>query len=228
MGQHQDNADAWAHSSILNFFDHQRTTTADIYPSEWFFIKDKLVEGLQVLDIGCAKGGMAAVISEHLQRFSYTGVDINQRMVAAAKQRFPQHAFHQVNEFDYSPLNGQQFDLVLCLGILHLHEMWRHTIATAWAHTKKALILDLRETHLTSIENKKISYFRMNFSESSTASATYQLPYNIINTAEALAIIQHICADAQRISHYGYTHAVSQLAVCPLKNVMANVYCIER
>ncbi len=228
MAQHDYNAAAWEHSSILNFFDHQRTTTADIYPSEWFFIKDKLVEGLQVLDIGCAKGGMAAVISEHLRQFSYTGVDINQRMIAAARQRFPQHAFHQVNEFDYSPLNGQQFDLVLCLGILHLHEMWRHTIATAWAHTKQTLILDLRESHLPTIEDKKIAYFRMNFSDAQADNASYQLPYNIINTGEALQLIHTICSDAKRIAHYGYTHPVSKLAVCPFTTVMANVYCIER
>lgn len=222
------NAMAWGHESILNYFDKKRLTTDDIYPSEWFFIRQKMAEGIRVLDIGCAKGGLANVMTEHLQDFTYVGVDINEQMIAGAKKRYPNHEFHHVKENDFSVLGNQSFDLVICLGILHLHESWRNTIKTAWSHTKHHLILDLRETHLMSIENKDIAYFKMDFDNVSVPSSDYILPYNIINSAEALAAIMDLCPKSSKISHYGYTHTVSDLAVCPLQNIMANVYCIER
>lgn len=224
----QYNSEAWGHQSILNFFDHHRRTTKDIYPSEWFFIKDRLFEGMTILDIGCAKGGMANVISEHLRNFDYTGVDINQKMIDAAGKLYPQHRFYRILEEDYSVLGPSQYDLVLCLGILHLHEAWRKTIETAWAHTKKYLILDLRETYLPSIEDKTISYFKMDFDQIENPQSEYILPYNIINTGEALKTICEICKNAKNILHYGYTQNVSILAVGPIQKVMANVYCIER
>lgn len=222
------NATAWGHASILNYFDKNRLTTNDVYPSELFFIKQKIAEGMSVLDIGCAKGGMANILAEHLQQFTYVGVDINAQMIEAAKKRYPNHAFHHVNEDDFSVLGKTQYDLVVCLGILHLHESWRNTIATAWSHTRHSLILDLRETHAASIENKQRAYFKMDFDNVDNPGSDYILPYNIINTAEALATINEICKEASRVAHYGYTHTVSELAVCPMKKIMANVYCIER
>ncbi|MES2218874.1 MAG: class I SAM-dependent methyltransferase [Pseudomonadota bacterium] len=222
------NANAWGHESILNFFDKKRLTTQHIYPSEWFFLKDKIKDDISLLDIGCAKGGMANVLAENLANFNYVGVDINEQMIDAAKQRYPQHIFYQITEEDYSVLQGKQYDLVLCLGILHLHESWRNTIKEAWRHTRKCLILDLRETHLASIEDKKQAYFKMDFDNISNPTSNYILPYNIINTAEALRTIHEVCEDAAHIAHYGYTQALSGLAVSPIKKIMANVYCIER
>jgi SAM-dependent methyltransferase len=222
------NSQAWGHESILNFFEKKRLTTSEIYPSEWFFLKDKIKDNISMLDIGCAKGGMANVLAENLNVFDYIGVDINPQMIAAAKARHPRHTFHQIKEEDYSILKNQQFDLVLCLGILHLHETWRNTIKEAWRHTKNCLILDLRETHLPSIENKSIAYFKMDFENVDNPTTDFILPYNIINSGESLTIINEICHDASRIAHYGYTQALSGLTVSPIKTVMANVYCIER
>lgn len=226
--QQEYNAMAWGHESILNYFDKNRQTTSDIYPSEWFFIREKLIEGMTVLDIGCAKGGMANVLSEHLQNFDYTGIDINQKMIDAAKKRYPNYHFYKINENDYSILGEARYDLVLCLGILHLHETWRHTISEAWSHTQGCLILDLRETYLSSIEDKKLAFFKMDFDNIENPTSDFTLPYNIINTAEALRTIHEICRDAKKILHYGYTHSVSKLAISPIQKVMANVYCIER
>jgi ubiquinone/menaquinone biosynthesis C-methylase UbiE len=229
MTQHQQyNAEAWGHASILDFFEKERLTSSQMYPSEWFFLKQKMAEKMSFLDIGCAKGGMANVLAENLAEFKYTGVDINAEMVASARQRYPQHEFQQISENDYSVLKDEKFDLVLCLGILHLHESWRNTIKEAWRHTKKYLILDLRETHVASIEDKNESYFIMDFNNPEQRTSKFTLPYNIINTAEVLEILHDICADSTRIAHYGYTQKLSGLTVSPLKKVMATVYCIEK
>lgn len=222
------NAAAWGLPRVLDFFDSRRASTEEVYPSEWFFLKDHINEGVSVLDIGCAQGGFARVLGEHLARFSYTGVDINADMIARARDRHPGHTFHHVPEGDYAVLGNTRFDLVLVLGILHLHESWRDTVAAAWQYTGGCLILDLRETDGPSIEDKSVSYMKMDFHGGGDEHSAMTLPYNIINAGEALGTVTGLCEGAARISHYGYLHPVSSAAVCPVDRVMATTYCIER
>ena len=144
--QETTNASAWGLPNVLRFFDQARTTSADVYPSEMHFLENCLQEGISVLDVGCAQGGFATVLSEHLADFSYTGVDISETMIDVAAEKHPTHQFYCCPEGDLSVLSNRQFDLVLVLGILHLHEAWRQTLAAAWAHTKNAIIFDLRLT----------------------------------------------------------------------------------
>ena len=37
-----NNSESWNQSNVVSFFDSHRMTTSDIYPSEWFFLKDEL------------------------------------------------------------------------------------------------------------------------------------------------------------------------------------------
>jgi 2-polyprenyl-3-methyl-5-hydroxy-6-metoxy-1,4-benzoquinol methylase len=69
----------------MDFFETRRASSDDVYPSEWFFLGERIREGISILDIGCAQGGFAAVIGEHLGTFSYTGVDISSEMVSQGK-----------------------------------------------------------------------------------------------------------------------------------------------
>ena len=222
------NADAWGLPRVLKFFETRRAATTEVYPSEWHFLEGRLHEGVSVLDIGCAQGGFASIIGEHIGDFSYTGLDINAEMVRRAGQRHPRHTFHHVPEDDYSVLGETHFDLVLVLGILHLHETWRDTIAAAWRHTGECLILDLRETDGLSIEDRSVSYMKMDFHGGGAEHARTTLPYNIINATEASDIVSALCRGAGTIRQFGYTHPVSHAARTPLVEVVANTYQIER
>jgi SAM-dependent methyltransferase len=222
------NADAWSMPGVLGFFDTERRTTAQVYASEWFFLKDRLREGVGVLDVGCAQGGFASVLEENLTSFGYTGIDISAAMIERARTRHPRQRFEAVSEADWSPLGAETFELVLVLGILHLHESWRDTIARAWTHTAGSLILDLREHDGPTIEDKAVSSLRMDFGGNSAAYAETQVPYVLVNSAEALATVRRLTPGARRISHFGYLHPVSGSASCPVAEAMANVWCIER
>jgi SAM-dependent methyltransferase len=225
MSGAEHNAAAWGH--VVDFFDTERSTTAQVYASEWFFLKDLLTEGMSVLDVGCAQGGFAQVLGEHLTHFSYTGIDINPQMIDRARQRNPGHSFHCVSETDWGPLAGRRFDLVLVLGILHLHETWRDTIARAWSHTGRTLLMDLREYEGATIEDKAVSSFRMDFG-ADQAGASVTLPYVVVNAAEALATVRRCTQGASRLRHYGYLHPISKAASSPVGDVMANVWCVDR
>lgn len=220
---------AWGLPGVLGFFDTARSTTEHVYASEWLFLRDRLRTGMSVLDVGCAQGGFVSVLAEHLRNFSYTGLDVSEAMVERARHRHPTHTFHHVHENQPWPLvTGQTYDLVLVLGILHLHMGWRQTLHQAWNRTGSCLLMDLREIPDPTVEDPARSYFRMDFGGGDRQHEETHLPYILVNSAEALSTVQSTCADARRISHYGYVHPVSGSAVTPQRQVMANVWCAER
>jgi SAM-dependent methyltransferase len=220
-------ADSWSRPGVLDFFSRERGTTADVYPSEWFFLKDRLQEDMRVLDIGCAQGGFAGVLGEHLKRISYTGVDISPEMIEKAKARHPKQRFFCCPEGDLTPLGGETFDLVLVLGILHLHESWRATLASAWKHTQGALLFDLRETEGPTLEDKSVSWFGMDFS-GDAEQAELRLPYIVLNAGDALAEAVRLTDGAAKLSRYGYRHPPSSAARTPIKQIMTSAYLAER
>jgi 2-polyprenyl-3-methyl-5-hydroxy-6-metoxy-1,4-benzoquinol methylase len=222
-----DNSAAWNQPNVVSFFDNNRLNIEDVYPSEWFFLKDHLKENMTVLDIGCAQGGFAGIIEEKLNDFTYTGVDISKNMISKAKLKHPNHTFHHIGENDYSALPSKRFDMTLVLGILHLHESWRNTIKIAWEFTSSTLIIDLRETSEQTIEDKTKSYFTMDIN-GNNSDYSEVLPYNVINSGEALASVVAICSDATKISHFGYSQQPSSNSVSPVNRIFANVYCVER
>lgn len=228
MADTSANVSAWGLSGVLDFFAGRRGSTAEVYPSEWYFLKDKLKEGVSVLDIGCAQGGFAAVIAEHVKDFRYVGADVNPEMVARARSRFPGHAFIEVREGDFSALGDERFDLVLVLGILHLHETWRETLRAAWARTKGALIFDLREWEGATIEDKARAHMTMDFNTKDDSHRAVRLPYVLLNASDALHAVREICTGAPRIEHYGYLHAPSDTTVVPTKQVMMSTWCAEK
>jgi len=224
-----DNATAWGLPGVLDFFDTARASTGQVYASEWFFLKDRLHEGLSVLDVGCAQGGFATVLGEHLRDFRYTGLDINPDMIDRARKRHPAHTFHAIAEGrPWTVLQDRHFDLVLVLGILHLHEGWRDTLAQAWKHTAGTLIFDLREHGDATIEDKARSSFRMDFGGGDDRHCETRLPYIIVNSAEALTTVRRLSPGCRKLSHFGYLHPVSESASTPVPEVMANVWCAER
>jgi SAM-dependent methyltransferase len=227
-GSNRNNADAWGLPGVLDFFTRRRATTDEVYASEWLFLKDRLTEGVSVLDVGCAQGGFASILGEHLDTFAYTGVDINAEMIARARDRHPGHTFHHVEEGTFELPATAKFDLVLVLGILHLHESWRETLTRAWAHTCGTLIFDIREKAGPTLEDKSRSYFKMDFNSDDASHAETTLPYIIVNSGEALACTLECCPDASHVQRYGYQHPTSDSAVTSVENVMASVYCIER
>lgn len=223
----EKNPGIWSRPFVVDYYESHRRTLKDVYSSEWIFLKDRLCAGMSILDIGCAQGGFAGIIAECLKDFSYTGVDISETMIGKARARFPQHRFGVVKPSGEGIPVGEVFDLVICLGILHLNVSWREVIRNAWKHTGKTLILDLRLSPGKTIEDKNISYFLMDSSvKDAPTSPGNHLPYNILNIAEAFSDVTRLCEGAQKIFQYGYTHPVSEFTISPVKQVLMTTFCV--
>jgi SAM-dependent methyltransferase len=211
-----------------DYYEAHRTTTSDVYPSEWFFLKDLLRESVSILDVGCAAGGLASICREHLRTFEYTGVDISEEMVRRGKQRHPEHQFHVIGDADLTVLGGREYDLVVCLGVLHLTRTWRELVAASWVHTKGALLLDLRESSTATLEDPTVSYYRVDELPPTGAPTAATLPYNVINSSDARGTLLTLCAGAVGLTHYGYLSQPSGGAVTPVKDILMNTYRIDR
>lgn len=228
MGRDRSVSAIWDEAGWPDYYESHRITTSEMYPSEWHFLKDLLVERVSILDVGCAVGGLATIVSEHVSQFEYTGVDISAEMIARARVRRPQHQFHVIGESDLSILADRRYDLVVCLGVLHLTRSWRQVIHDAWRHTRKHLVLDLRTTGGRTIENETASYYRMDHFRGDGSPSSLVLPYNVINSDEAANALKVICAGAAGIQHHGYASTVSAAAVTPVTQVLMSTYRIDR
>lgn len=70
----------------------------------------KRSDGNALLDVACGTGGHAQYLRDD---FAYEGLDLDPEMLALARKRFPDVAFHQGDMVDFAP--GRQFDVVTCL-----------------------------------------------------------------------------------------------------------------
>lgn len=75
---------------------------------------------LHVLDFGCGFGDFYGYAHQHGVPLSYTGVDINEDLIAVARQRYPEARFLCIDMFDQR--FSESFDIVLSCGV-HNHKL---------------------------------------------------------------------------------------------------------
>jgi trans-aconitate methyltransferase len=71
--------------------------------------------GKSVLDEGCGLGDLYPFLAARFENIFYTGVDINENLINAAKEKYPDLNFQVANFSDYE---GGPFDYVLASGSL--------------------------------------------------------------------------------------------------------------
>jgi 2-polyprenyl-3-methyl-5-hydroxy-6-metoxy-1,4-benzoquinol methylase len=215
----------WDRSTLPDFYRDHRRTTEDVYPSEWLFLKELLHEGVSILDVGCALGGFASIVSEHVERFRYTGADVSEAMLSRAAALHPRHRFVRVADEDLAALGDERFDLVLCLGVLHMTRRWRPLLQAAWARASHWFLFDLRQTPGSTLEDVATSYFVV---ADVDGTAHLRLPYNVINATEALQAVLAGCPGHASLRQFASLASPSPAAITPARDVFMTTYCLQR
>ena len=203
----QSEQNVWGEDDSLDFFNRERQTPDDLYPSEKIFLPDALKRADSVLDVGCACGGFSQIMRSFNDKISYMGVDIIPEMLIQAQAchaevMFAACAGHQL------PFPDQSFDLVHCSGATHLNSRYRELIADMWRVTHDQLLFDLRLTEGPSMEGT----FRIDFNKTGSGG---MLPYIVINIQEAREIIDSLPGRPAHIKLRGYHHPASHNANMP-------------
>lgn len=108
--------------------------------------------GMRVLDVGCNAGHYLRGLRRIDQTLDYTGVDINPRSIASAREIFADdaHARFEVGDAQVSILGGETYDIVFCCNvILHLPDyrpILRNLLASTSAVCLVRTLLDERTT----------------------------------------------------------------------------------
>lgn len=98
--------------------------TADdkrVYPEEvghddcrYLFLKEYLMDGMNIAEIGCGKGRFLRNIKEDYNDITLIGVDISESMLSY----LPQDIEGEIGELENIPLQNETYDLVFCIEAL--------------------------------------------------------------------------------------------------------------
>ncbi|MBU3895749.1 methyltransferase domain-containing protein [Patescibacteria group bacterium] len=95
---------------IAEHFSSTRTKV----PEEFSLPLEYIKKGAKVLDLGCANGALSGILKD----VNYVGVDNSEKLIAIAKQKFPQVKFYIADSLRL-PFKKELFDVVFCIGVLH-------------------------------------------------------------------------------------------------------------
>jgi len=87
-----------------------------VSPEEKAWLFQYIMDGEKVLDLGCGHGRYAEVLKE--KNINYFGVDIAEKMIAIAKEKYPFAKF-QTSDFLKLPFPEGFFDKVICFAVFH-------------------------------------------------------------------------------------------------------------
>lgn len=217
---------------ILKFYSSNRQTWDEFYPSErWVFEKiaeEKKMMG-DILDVGCACGGLGRALTEKSTVVSYTGVDLNQEAIewALKKQNLSIPSNFIVGDIIELKLNNK-YDLVVSLSCADWNIETKKIIDVCWEKVKEGgyFVISLRLTTKKGINDIKRSYQYINFygDEKEPEIANYA----VFNFKEAITIMKNLIPVPELIGAYGYWGEPSETAVTPYSKLVFGVFYIRK
>jgi SAM-dependent methyltransferase len=223
---------AYKSKEIQAYYSCYRSRWQDFYPSErWAFTKiagKKRLLG-DVLDVGCACGGLGAALCERFQLKSYTGVDINNAAIAwtRAERRLPVPATFIAGDIVEAPL-GTEYDTVVSLSCADWNIETGRIINTCWSRVKPggSFVISVRLTPEQGINDLRRSFQYINFSGSGPNPEVAN--YVVFNFRELLGLLAELQPPPSVIGAYGYWGKPSVTAVTPFKKLVFAVFYLRK
>lgn len=225
-----ENHEAWDLEAAVKYYEDSRNKPEDIYESERVFFFPLMQRVGSVLDVGCAAGGIYRVIRGINPKIRYTGIDVSEEMIKAAKTTFPDVEFIRTSgkKLDF-PDNS--FDLVLELGVMHHVLDYQNFIRECFRVCRSYCLLDL--PRLLPMEYKfdaQKSYMLLNerfHGQSSDKSSVSKVPYFLVDAVEIFSFLLNDIKSA-RIFVKGYFGKCDLSAKLPVEEVCFAVVCLEK
>jgi 2-polyprenyl-3-methyl-5-hydroxy-6-metoxy-1,4-benzoquinol methylase len=217
-------------NQISEFYMNHRMTYNDFYPSERKIINDvfSALNDADVLDIGCACGGLGKALSEEFNISRYTGIDINKQAIEWAKNNNRLPIPHEYIDGDVLKHNLKKTDVVFSLSCADWNIETNSIIQKCWDSVKDGgyLILSLRLTDKETINDIEKSYQYIDFFNKNDTRE--KANYVIFNIFDALKILKELSPHASEINAYGYFGTPSQSAKTPYSELLFGVFAIKK
>ena len=180
------------------FFHRCRNKLEDFYESERHFLTKEVIKpGMTILDIGCASGGLGAVITNSIEPgIKYTGIDFDCRAIEFGKENFPE--LQLIRGVYPEDIGESKYDIIVVFNLFEQIPDWKSFLFSLSEHSNKFINigLTLRMSGPTIID-KDTSYGYYYDS----GMRVHKIIHNIYE------LINYCCIEEMRlkkISFYGY------------------------
>jgi SAM-dependent methyltransferase len=214
---------------ISDFYSSNRQRWDDLYLSErMVFGRINREQPLgNILDVGCACGGLGSALHENFFVSSYTGVDINNEAIEWAKKNIHLTIPSKFISGDILDVNLMEtFETVVSLSCADWNIETDDIINACWSRLKNGgfFIISLRLSPLQGINDIKKSFQFINFSREEKEPEIAN--YVVFNFKEALTKMKML--RPQSIGAYGYWGKPSQTARTPYKKLVFAVFYLKK
>ena len=218
-------AKAWSESTAVDYYAKHRHQVTDLYPSEKVFLPRVLFPGARVLDVGCASGGFFNIMRTLEPAIEYTGIDIAEPSINAARQLYPDANF-MVTDGLTIPFDDDEFDLVHCTSVLVVEPRYQDVIREMYRVSKRFVLADMRLLNdPDAAGNREDSLFKIQF-EGEFEGTT--VPYVVSDADEVVNFMLSLDPRPQALRGTGYYHAVSPMASTPFSEVCMTIFLVQK
>tara|TARA_B100000768_G_C11174755_1_gene330311 strand:- start:70 stop:816 length:747 start_codon:yes stop_codon:yes gene_type:complete len=217
---------------IKDFFSKTRNNFNDFYPSEKEVIQkviDKFDTNINILDLGCATGGLYQALKEKSENISYTGVDIDQNAISFAKQKFKEAKFINSDFNDFLDQEKEKFDIIFSLSCLdwNLNDSsikgFNEEVTNIFKSVKEGgyLIFSIRLTEFDTLYNSKESYQIIKSTKEKLKASYSIISYEDLNKLIFSIRVTEIIAS-------GFKGKPSKSAITPYEKIDFAVFALKQ
>ena len=200
-----------------------RSTEAELFTSEKEPLDRILRDGQSVLDVGCAAGGLYAVLKKKHRGLRYTGIDLDAACVEAARKEHPDAEFLS-GELPEAKLPEDRFDAVVSLMTMSMQPDYKKLIQELVRVSNRYVLFDLRLKYEgPTIVDRDTSYFYYHGS----GIRNYYIVHNVFELITFLHI-EALHLKSIRIDGYYPKDKTSALLPFPKNRLMTGMILLEK
>lgn len=215
-------AKEWSNQSAIDYYSENRHEISDLYPSETIFLPRVLFPGAKVLDVGCASGGFFNIMRSYEAHIEYTGVDLSERAVELAKERYPEATFIVTEGFELVFANNT-FDVVHCTSVFNNEPNYQAMLQEMYRVSNRFVLVDIRL--LKGIGRQAESVYNIQFNSEGVEA---KVPYVVNDADEVANFVLQLDPKPKALRGTGYFHQVAKEAETPHDEVCMSLFLIQK
>ena len=215
-------AKEWSNQSAIDYYSENRHEISDLYPSETIFLPRVLFPGAKVLDVGCASGGFFNIMRSYEPHIEYTGIDLSERAVELAKERYPEATFIVTEGFELVFANNT-FDVVHCTSVFNNEPNYQAMLQEMYRVSNRFVLMDIRL--LKGIGRQAESDYNIQINSEGVEA---KVPYVVNDADEVANFVLQLDPKPKALRGTGYFHQVAKEAETPHDEVCMSLFLIQK
>jgi len=215
-------AEEWSNQSAIDYYYQNRHEVSDLYPSEKVFLPRVLFPGATVLDVGCASGGFFNIMRSFEPHIEYTGIDLSEKAVELARERYPQATFLLTEGFKL-PFKDNSFDIVHCTSVFNNEPNYQGMMQEMYRVSNRFVVVDIRL--LKGIGNVRESVYNIQFNGKDVETT---VPYVVNDADEVANFILRLEPQPKALRGAGYFHQVAKEAESADGEVCMTILLVQK